>query len=680
MFRRITPHTKKSFFTFLISVIGLTALSQNKVDSLLKLCNQVPEKQKTSYYLDLSLNTRKDTAISNSYCRKALALALKYEQIPELGKSFYYFGETNYYVRDYVKAISFYEKAIPYYTHLKDSFFLTNCYSSIGLSHYNMSQGEKAINHYFKALKFAEHNKEYTAEIYANIALAHQKMKNYINSIDFYRKALRINLAISDSTSAAVDYNGLGAIYFNMGKYDSALFNFKKAHLLFTEIKNAGYQAISLYNIASIYPNYPDSLNKAIYYFNQSWLKFKELGWTNYEAEIENGLGAIYSQQGKYKKAIEAYNKSLVLTDKYKLGYELKEPNYRGLSEAYEKLGDYKEALKYHVLYYQSSDSLDEKEKYEQLINMEKQYETEKKENEILKLQAKQKLTEVQLETNKQLKVLGFITATLLLVLAFFMLLKYIDKKRSNKLLEEKNQKIAESEQALRLLNAAQNKFFSIIAHDIKNPFHTVLGYSYLLSNDYDRFTEKELRKFANDIHHSTNNIFKLLQNLLDWSRSQTGNLTVSPTETDLNRLLNNSLGILNALAEQKKIQITHEYPEEIKVYADPLMLEVVLRNLINNAIKFTPQNGEIKITAQQTQNEVKICIADNGVGISDEDVANLFRIDSKVKRRGTNNEDGSGLGLILCKEFVDKNNGVIWAESSPGKGSAFYVTLPSSN
>lgn len=677
----IRPNQLKKFlFALLILTIGITATAQTKVDSLLSLCEHATEKQKTGYYLELSRNARNDSATSNLYSRKAYALALKNNQIPEQGKAFYYMGETNFYARDYVRSIPFYEKAIPLYAQLNDSLSLTNCYSSIGLCHYYLLQGEKAITQYFKALKYAEHNKEYTAEIYANIALAHQKMKNYVNSIEFYRKALKINLSVKDSTSTAVDYNGIGAIYVNMAKYDSALVNFRIAYRLFTKIKNAGYQAISLFNIASIYPNYPDSLDKAIYYSNQSWLKFKELGWNDYEATIENGLAVIYLQQKKYKEAIEAFNRSLQLADQYKLGLEMKEPNYSGLSQVYEKMGNYKDALKYHILYQQSSDSLEEKEKYEQLINMEKQYETEKSENEIIRLQAKQKLTEIQLHNNKLLKVLGFITASLLLMLAFFMHIKYIEKKRSNKLLEEKNQTIAQSEHTLRLLNAAQNKFFSIIAHDIKNPFHTVLGYSYLLHNDYDRFTDEERQKFAGDIHHSTNNIFRLLQNLLDWSRSRTGTLTVSPTNTELNQLIKNALGILNSLAEQKKIQITHDYSEELKIYADPLMVEVILRNLINNAIKFTPQNGKIKITAQQVQNEVKICITDNGVGISDEDVQNLFRIESKVKRRGTNNEDGSGLGLILCKEFVDKNKGVIWAESTPGKGSCFFVTLPSNN
>jgi signal transduction histidine kinase len=204
------------------------------------------------------------------------------------------------------------------------------------------------------------------------------------------------------------------------------------------------------------------------------------------------------------------------------------------------------------------------------------------------------------------------------------------------------------------------------------------MGYSYLLNKDYDCFTEVERRKFAVDIYQSTNNIFRLLQNLLEWSGAQTGRLKLSPENIEFQQVLDNSLSVLRALAEQKNILIKTEFCPDLNVYADPLMIETVLRNLINNAIKFTPEGGSIEITARKNDGQVFVSVSDSGIGISDEDVQNLFRIDSKVKRKGTNNEDGSGLGLILCKEFVEKNNGSIWAKSTPGQGSSFIFSIPS--
>ena len=597
--------------------------------------------------------------------------------MPEQAKSYYYLGETGYYSRNFSGAIPYYKVAIPLFEQLKDSFNMANCHNSIGLCYHRMFQGEKAIAQFIEALKLCEKDKEYTAEIISNIAMAHANMNNLQEAIANYRKALAINKSINDSSSMAVNYNGLGDTYTNMNKPDSALVNLLKARYLFKKNKKKEYEAITLANIATIYPNYPDSLNKAMDYFNQAWKIFKELGHNHYEAEIRQGIGTVLYAQGKYKEANQAFIQSLRLTDQYKRGFALKKSNYKWLSDLHQKTGDYKTALQYHILFAQYSDSLDLKEKYEQTIALEKQYETEKKENEIVRLQAKQELMDVQLHKNKQLKLLGFVTASMLLIFVLFMLTRYFDKAKSNRLLEVKNKKIEQSENELKLLNAAKNKFFSIIAHDLKNPFHTVMGYSYLLSNDYDNFSEDERRKFAADIHQSTNNIFRLLQNLLEWSRSQTGRLTFNPREIEFKQVIDNAVSVLLSLAEQKDIAIQLTYDDNLTLFADPQMIETVLRNLINNAIKFTPESGKIEITAMQADGQINLCVKDSGVGISQEDIQNLFRIDSTVKRKGTNNEDGSGLGLILCKEFVYKNNGHIWVESSPGEGSSFFFTVP---
>lgn len=625
----------------------------------------------------MSFYSRQDSAKSNSYARMAYNLAVKNKQIREQVKAIYYLGETAYYSQDFARAIPHYEKSIPIYEQLKDSFQLTNCYSSIGLSYYFMTQGAKAIPYFIKALKLRENDKEYTAEILANIALVHARMHNDKYAISYYRKAVILNKAIKDFVSLAVDYNGIGDSFLNLHQIDSSLVYYLKAHSLFRKIHNAGYEAIALANLGTVYTNYSDSLDKATNAFNQAWVKFQKLGLNQYEADIKQGIGDVLSNKGKYKDAIDSYNESLRLTDKYNRGFPLKTTNYKKLSETYEKAGDYKSALKYHILYAQYNDSLSQKEKYEQIINLEKQYETEKKENEIIRLKAKQDLTDIQLHKNKQVKQLGYILVTLLLVFVFFVLLKYFDKIKSNQLLEEKNQMIEKSELNLQMLNVSKTKFFSIIAHDLKNPFHTVMGYSYLLSKDYERFTEEERRKFAVNIYHSTNNIFRLLQNLLEWSKSQTGRLNYTPLYIEYKRILENSMSVLHSMAEQKNISIKFDYNDDLIIFADPLMIETVLRNLVNNAIKYTPENGSIEITAKHVGDNIKISISDSGIGIREEDIQNLFCIDSKVKRKGTNNEDGSGLGLILCKEIVDKSNGTIWAESTPGLGSTFIFTIP---
>jgi signal transduction histidine kinase/tetratricopeptide (TPR) repeat protein len=672
----------KKFLLLIFSLLIFSqfATSQPSADSLLQLCSKATEKQKTDLYLKLSITTRSDSARSNLYARIAYNLAIKNKQLPEQAKSLYYLGEINYKYRNFDKAISNYKSAIPLYELAKDTFFLSNCYTSVGLCYNNIDQGDKAIIQYIEGLKLCIKNQEYTAEILHNIGNVHKKMRNFYEAINYYQKAKAINLMIKDSVSLAANYNGLADSFLEINKKDSAIVYFTKANTFFKKLKKIGYEAITLANLGTIYASYPDSLTKAYEAFNNAWAEFKKLGWNLYESEIKEGFGDILCAKGKYNDAIARYNESLQATEQYKRGFDFKKSTYQKMSKAYELKGDYKSALKYHVLYAQYSDSLNKKEKYDKLVSVEKQYESEKKENEIKQLEAKQQILDIQLQTNRQLKLFGFVTAALLLVLLFFTIIRYIDKAKSNHLLELKNIKIAESEHELRQINAAKNKFFSIIAHDLKNPLHSVMGYSYLLSKDFDRFSDDERRKFATDINQSTNNIFRLLQNLLEWSRSQTGRLVVIPQEIKLSRIVKNATNVLHPLAENKNIKIENQIDQELTVYADPQMIETVIRNLVSNAIKFTPENGLIEISARQTGELIEFCVKDSGIGISEEDAKNLFQIDSKVKRKGTNDEDGSGIGLILCKEFVDRNHGKIWVESTFPKGSSFFFTIPTKN
>ena len=664
-------------YVFIGLLFAITTSGQTKVDSLLSLSEKARNVQKTTIYLELVNATVKDSSLSNRYNKKAFELAVANKQLPEQAMSVYYSARILYTARDFTEAIKKYQKALEMYRQLNDTSGMTKCYRYIGISNFNMSRSKEAIASYLEGIKLAKRDLDYTAELLGNIGLVHNEMDNVNEAISYFRKALSINQSIHDTESMAVDYDYLGATYSRMKMPDSSLINYHKALYLFKKVRQDDRYAVSLSNMAWILPNYPDSLNSAINYFNLAWKKFQELGWLHFEPNIQFGIANILGKQGKLDESISAYKKSIQLANKFKRELFLKKQLYQGLSEVYQKKGDYKHALEYRILSSQYNDSITEKQKFDQIANLEKQYETEKKQNEIIRLQAQQDLTDVQLQKNRQLKILGFVTAALLLIFVFYVLIRYYDKIKLNQLLEQKNKTIEQSENELKVLNASKNKFFSIIAHDLKNPFHTVMGYSWLLSKDYEHFTEDERRKFASEIHHSTNNIFRLLQNLLEWSRSQTGRLIFSPRNIEFKKIIENSVSVLRSLAEQKNIEIKIEHDNDLILFTDPLMIETVLRNLISNAIKFTPENGLIEVSAIQITDQISICVKDSGIGISEEDARNLFRIDSTVKRKGTNNEDGSGLGLILCKEFVDKHNGTIWVNSSLGAGSSFYFSIP---
>jgi len=244
-------------------------------------------------------------------------------------------------------------------------------------------------------------------------------------------------------------------------------------------------------------------------------------------------------------------------------------------------------------------------------------------------------------------------------------------------------QKIRKYTEELQELNSSKDKFFSIISHDLKGPFNAILGFSEILTREWNDFTEEERQHFVRNIHSSAQNTFKLLENLLAWSMAQTGKQNFSPFPVDLSVVTNDMVIFLREQAEKKQIRMFTAVNFGTVVLADEQMVRTVIRNLISNAIKFTPVGGQIKIYTEPFNDDtehhemVKLVVTDTGVGIPDDMMGKLFRIDQQVRSTGTANEKGTGLGLILCKELIDKHGGRIWAESEEGKGSRFCITLP---
>ena len=239
----------------------------------------------------------------------------------------------------------------------------------------------------------------------------------------------------------------------------------------------------------------------------------------------------------------------------------------------------------------------------------------------------------------------------------------------------EENLKKSEAE--LREINAAKDKFFSIIAHDLKSPFNSILGLSNLLVEQIQEKNTEGIEEYANIIQNSSQRAMDLLMNLLEWSRSQTGRMEFSPEYVEMVVLINVVLELLSDSAKQKSIAIRKELPRNMLVFVDKAMISTILRNLISNAIKFTRMGGQIVISAELKNTELIIAIRDNGVGIKKENIEKLFRIDENHSTLGTQNEKGTGLGLILCKEFIEKHDGKIWVESEVGKGSKFSFSIP---
>lgn len=229
----------------------------------------------------------------------------------------------------------------------------------------------------------------------------------------------------------------------------------------------------------------------------------------------------------------------------------------------------------------------------------------------------------------------------------------------------------------LKILNAAKDKFFSIISHDLRSPFNSLLGITEYISQSYNDLTPTEIRESVKNIYSSSQKLYNLILNLLEWSRLQSGRFEIDKTDIKLPILIEEMKNIYSDSATSKNIKIETEIPENIVVFADKYMIETIVRNLISNAIKFSGAGGSIKIIAGAKDDFANVSVIDNGVGISRKNINDLFRIDEQFRRDGTANEKGTGLGLILCKEFIKKNNGTITVESEEGKGSKFSFTIP---
>ncbi len=240
-------------------------------------------------------------------------------------------------------------------------------------------------------------------------------------------------------------------------------------------------------------------------------------------------------------------------------------------------------------------------------------------------------------------------------------------------------EKVKERTAELSIANASKDKFFSIIAHDLKNPFNALLGLTEFLIGDWENIDEATKIELLTDLQKTSKNTYSLLQNLLEWSRSQTGIITVKASSIDMSNLVDETISILKKQAEIKEIEIINDLAEGSSCFADKNMVSTVLRNLVSNAIKFTPHKGKIRIEGKKDGSNFLFMVEDNGTGMDAYTKSKLFDITEKVKQLGTDHEEGTGLGLILCKEFIEKNGGSIDVESEPNEGSRFMVTIPAS-
>lgn len=243
--------------------------------------------------------------------------------------------------------------------------------------------------------------------------------------------------------------------------------------------------------------------------------------------------------------------------------------------------------------------------------------------------------------------------------------------------LKTKSKNLTEINKQLSFTNSMKDKILSIIAHDLKNPFNTILGFSELLQSGYHNYDDEKRLRMLEYVYSSSKSAYNLLDNLLQWSRSQTNRLKINPDRLDLNDLIGENYNLLKDSFHKKKITFNNQVKSTCLAYADPNLVSTIIRNLLSNAIKFSFEGMSIEVSCESVKGNVVLHVKDEGIGINEKDISGLFDLESSLSREGTEGEAGTGFGLLLCKEFVEKSGGEIWVESAPGHGSTFSFSLP---
>lgn len=539
-------------------------------------------------------------------------------------------------VGDYYKSAQFLEQALKINEDHADINVLAMILNNLGKVNASRGRVEDAFENYNRVLRYrVDVDKRFEAEALFNLGHLHTLEGDYTAALDFHKKALAITRALNDRRTEALSLNDIGILYGRMKNNEKSLAN----HQVALEIRQA----------------LKDKRGIAESHNNIGWLHYTA---KNTQAAITNGLQALES--GRESQAQDQIFKS----------YEL-------LSLAYKDLADYRNALMYKELSFAIYEFMQNEKQERQLLETENRYVVGRKESEIEKLEAQRLDREKEIAEQERFQNILFVVVSLVCVIAGLLFILYLVKRRSNRTLEVAKNDVQRHNRKLTELNHTKDKFFSIISHDLKGPLNSLTSFSRLLIDHTDNLSREEIQMLARDLDKSLKNLFALLENLLEWSRSQTGNIDFTAEVFDLTAIMKANKSLLEAQAGNKQLAIVVGTEDPCLVKLHKQSVNTVVRNLVSNAIKFTHAGGTISLSIRRTGDRLEVSVRDNGVGMSREVTEKLFRIDQKHSTQGTAQEKGTGLGLILCREFVEKNGGLIRVESQPGKGSVFTCSFP---
>ncbi|MEO9483194.1 MAG: tetratricopeptide repeat-containing sensor histidine kinase [Ekhidna sp.] len=541
--------------------------------------------------------------------------------------------------------------------------YLHHAYIQIGQANRMLGNFDVAIDALLTALEHAERS-DYSRGIiasYTALADAYSTYGRYDEAIEYYNESIAL-MSAGDSSLLAVTLLNLGDTYYVIESYDSALFCFEQSKYIYERLGNdPSGLAYNLGNIGLVYAELGE-LKKAETNLATSIKDLESLG-DHYGSCIFLGfMSDIYLDKGYPDGALSFADSSLSISRRFGLKTEMRD-NLLRLANIHAEKGTYEEAFKFHKLYLAIKDSISNEEVFSRIENLESAYELSQKQAEVDLLKAQQKNQQAVIVT-----ATAVVFAFAILVIVIFIY--YRSKIRVNRVL--KRQKVS-----LERLNETKDKFFSIISHDLRGPVSSLFGVSGLIRHFVKEHNTEQLLEMANHMETSVERLSNLLDNLLNWAMQQQGHFPNVPEKVDVSEMISEIMEMFSNMANGKQIDLRSTISQPVFLWVDKNSVHTIFRNLINNAIKFTPEKGSISASAKTEVDFVEISIADSGIGMPQSKLDRLFNLNGEGATYGTAGEKGLGLGLQLVKEFMSMNNGTISALSKEGGGTTFLVRVP---
>ncbi len=584
------------------------------------------------------------------------------------GEILYRMGTNSHYFGNEIESLEFFNRAVQY-GRLSDNFkTLGSTYSMMGTIYRMNGLYNRAIEYIIKAelnyekANFMEGNAwaDYLlGRTYADLGLLKEAMQYFSKSLDIYTRMSEKN---GDEEGRAICYTQIALLNIQHGDYEVAREKIEETRKIYAK-SGSKYGMAMVFKDLGTLEYYIGNYKKAEQDLKTALEMKKEFSEKLSNPGIYKYLGLSLIKQGKFNKGIRSLESGLeiaVSNDQKKVQRDI----YEKLAQVYQNAGKLEKAIEYQNKQIQIQDLIlvgGGNVKASQLSAL---YELDQKNHEIEELEKQNKINKLNMQ--KQALVRNFMIIGIALALLVLGLVYWVNRKLKRANLE------------LNEINAAKDKFFAIISHDLRGPTGSLTSFLQHLESNFDHFSEEELKETVAVLSKSAENVNELLENLLIWAKSQANRIGYRPGDLNLSSSVERVLKNLEQQAASKKIAVRFNQKEDIEVFADPNMLQAILRNILSNAIKFTHRGGRINIDLKRiSDDKALVQISDTGVGIQKSKLEQLFDISDSYHTKGTENEMSTGLGLIMVKDFVEKNGGSVSVESEPNKGTVVSFTLP---